>query len=61
MKFVKIYLEGSVDFKNLAEKYNISHHEIIRRWVNSYQIQGYEGLKVDRKNTRASLNSNSGA
>ncbi|WP_297281768.1 hypothetical protein [uncultured Anaerococcus sp.] len=49
MKFVKIYLEGSVDFEKLAEKYNISHHEIIRRWVNSYQIQGYEGLKVDRK------------
>ncbi|BFL72981.1 hypothetical protein SKB0087_15080 [Anaerococcus nagyae] len=59
MKFVKIYLESSIDFEKLAEKYNISHLEI-RRWVNSYQIQGYEGLKVDRKNTRASLNSNSG-
>lgn len=48
MKFVKIYLENSIDFEKLAEKYNISHPEI-RRWVNSYQIQGYEGLKAEKK------------
>lgn len=48
MKFVKIYLESSIDFEKLAEKYNISHPEI-RRWVNSYQIQGYEGLKAEKK------------
>lgn len=58
MKFVKIYLESSIGFENLAEKYNISHLEI-RRWVNSYQIQKYELLKAERKNTRASISSNS--
>ncbi|MDU1828435.1 MULTISPECIES: hypothetical protein [Anaerococcus] len=58
MKFVKIYLESSIDFEKSAEKYNISHLEI-RRWANSYQIQKYELLKAERKNTRASISSNS--
>jgi|GEM_PF-2984540 IS1223 family transposase ISLasa1b len=58
IKFIKIYLEANIDIEKLAEKYNISHLEI-RRWTNSYQIQKYELLKAERKNTRASISSNS--
>ena len=55
MRIVKEYLKGNISFKNLAKKYNISHHEIVKRWVNAYKSQGYEGLKVKRQNTQYTL------
>ena len=55
MKVVKEYLKRNISFKNLAEKYKLSHQEIVRRWVNAYMSQGYEGLKVKRKNTKYTL------
>ena len=55
MRIVKEYLKGNISFKNLAKKYNISHHEIVKRWVNAYKSQGYEGLKVKRENTQYTL------
>ena len=55
MRIVKEYLKGNISFKNLAKKYNISHHEIVKRWVNTYKSQGYEGLKVKRENTQYTL------
>ena len=55
MRIVKEYLKGNISFKNLAKKYNISHHEIVKRWVNTYKSQGYEGLKVKRQNTQYTL------
>ena len=55
MKVVKEYLESSISYKSLSEKYKLSHHEIVRRWVSSYQTQGYEGLKVKRENTQYPL------
>ena len=55
VKIVKEYLKGNISLKKLAEKYSISHHDIVRRWVSSYQRQGYEGLKVKRENTQYTL------
>ena len=55
MRIVKEYLKGNISFKNLAKKYNISHHEIVKRWVNTYKSKGYEGLKVKRQNTQYTL------
>ena len=55
MKVVKEYLETSISYKSLSEKYKLSHQEIVRRWVNAYKSQGYEGLKVKRKNTQYTL------
>ena len=55
MKVVKEYLESKNSYKSLSEKYKLSHQEIVKRWVNAYKSQGYEGLKVKRKNTHYTL------
>ena len=54
-KIVNEYLKGNISFKKLAEKYKLSHQEIVKRWVNAYKSQGNEGLKVKRKNTQYTL------
>ena len=55
MKVVKAYLnnEGGCEF--LAKKYGISNESIVRIWVNAFKSQGYEGLKVSRKNNNYSF------
>lgn len=55
VKVVKEYLEGNVSYKDLAKKYSIPDKHIVRTWVNAYESQGYEGLKVSRKNNNYSL------
>ena len=55
LKVVKEYLEGNIGYLSLAEKYNIKSESEIRRWVNAYKIQGYEGLEVKRKNSKYTL------
>ena len=55
MKVVKEYLEGIVSYKDLAKKYSIPDKSNVRRWVNAYESQGYDGLKVKRKNNNYSL------
>ena len=55
IKVVKEYLEGNIGYKGLAKKYSIPDHSTVRRWVNAYESQGYEGLKVKRKNTQYTL------
>ena len=55
MKVVKEYLESKNSYTNLSEKYCISDKSVIRRWVNAYKSQGYEGLKVKRENTQYTL------
>ena len=49
MKVVKEYLQGNMEYISLAKKYNISNESVVRRWVNAFKIQGYDGLKVSRK------------
>ena len=55
IKVVKEYLEGNIGYKGLAKKYSIPDHSTVRTWVNAYESQGYEGLKVSRKNNSYSL------
>ena len=55
MKVVKEYLEGNVSYKDLAKKYSIPDKSNVRRWVNAYESQGYDGLKVSRTNNNYSL------
>ena len=55
MKVVKEYLEGSISYKDLAKKYSIPDKSTVRKWVNVYESQGYDGLKVSRSNNNYSL------
>lgn len=55
MKVVKEYLESNISYKTLSDKYCISSESVIKRWVNAYKLQGYEGVKVKRKNTKYTL------
>ena len=42
-------------YKYLTAKYGISDHSVVRRWINSFKSQGYEGLKISRKNNSYSF------
>ncbi len=55
LKVVKEYLEENIGYPSLAKKYNIKSEAEVRRWVNAYKTQGYEGLEVKRKNNNYSL------
>lgn len=55
MKVVKAYLNNEGGYEFLAKKYGISNESIVRRWVNAFNSQGYEGLKVSRKNNNYSF------
>ena len=55
IKVVKAYLNNEGGCKFLAEKYGISDKSIVRRWINAFNAQGYEGLKVSRKNNNYSF------
>ncbi|MDU1878440.1 MAG: transposase [Finegoldia magna] len=54
-KVVKEYLESNTSYKTLSNKYCMPSESIIRKWVNAYKSQGYEGIKVKRKNTQHTL------
>ena len=41
-KIIKEYLEGKDSFEGLANKYNISSAEIVRRWVLKYN----DGIEI---------------
>ncbi|MDU7141207.1 MAG: helix-turn-helix domain-containing protein [Finegoldia magna] len=55
MKVVKEYLESNISYKTLSDKYCIPSEIVVITWVNAYKSQGYEGLKVKRKNTQYTL------
>ena len=55
MKVVKEYLETNISYKSLSGKYCIPSEIVVKKWVNAYKSQGYEGLKVKRKNTQYTL------
>ena len=55
MKVVKEYLETSISYKSLSGKYCIPSEIVVKRWVNAYKSQGYEGLKVKRENKQYTL------
>lgn len=55
IKVVKAYLNNEGSYGCLSKKYGVNDKSIIRRWVNAYKSQGYEGLKVKRENTQYSF------
>ena len=55
IKVVKEYLEGNISYSQISDKYCKPSETIIRKWVNAYKSQGYEGLKVKRENTKYTL------
>ena len=55
MKIVQEYLNEEGGYKYLTDKYGLSDHSVVRRWVNSYKTQGYECLKISRKNNSYSF------
>ena len=55
MKVVKEYLETNISYKSLSGKYCIPSEIVVKKWVNAYKSQGYEGLKVKRENTQYTL------
>ncbi|MDY3007327.1 transposase [Anaerococcus porci] len=55
MMVVKEYLKNTIGYSQLAKKYKIPQECIVRKWVNAYKSQGYEGLKVKRENTKYTL------
>lgn len=55
IKVVKAYLNNEGGCKFLAKKYGISNESLVRRWINAFKSQGYEGLKVSRKNNNYSF------
>lgn len=55
MKVVKEYLETNISYKSLSGKYRIPSEVVVKTWVNAYKSQGYEGLKVKRKNKQYTL------
>lgn len=48
LSVVKEYKAGSVSYRSLANKYGIPNKEQIRRWVNSYNAFGEDGLRKSR-------------
>ncbi|MEB3429003.1 IS3 family transposase [Citroniella saccharovorans] len=55
IKVVNAYLNNEGGYGTLAKKYDINGASIVERWVNSYKTQGYEGLKISRKNNSYSF------
>lgn len=55
IKAVKEYLETSISYKSLSGKYCIPSEIVVKNMVNAYKSQGYEGIKVKRKNTQYTL------
>ena len=39
MKVIKEYLESSISYKSLSDKYGIPSECMIKRWVNTYKSQ----------------------
>ena len=63
MKVLKAYQNNEGGYEFLAKKHGISNKSIVRRWINAFNSQGYEGViaagipcKVIRKITEEDKN-----
>ena len=45
MKIVQEYFNKEGEYKYLTDKYGLSDHSVVRRWVNSYKTQGKNIIK----------------
>ena len=50
LRIVKEYVEGSLGYTLLAQKYGIPSSTPIKRWVRAYQAFGEEGLRKKQSN-----------
>lgn len=55
MKLVKEHIESKIRHNELVKIYSIWDKKTIRVGVNAYVSQGYDGLKVSRRNKSYSL------
>lgn len=55
-QIVKEYLKGKEGYGYLAKKYNIPHHDQVRKWIKTYQNLGDIGLMESQKNKKYSFN-----
>ncbi|MCZ2260955.1 helix-turn-helix domain-containing protein, partial [Sporosarcina sp. G11-34] len=49
IKLVTEYLDGNIEYRSLAKKYNMGSQTSIRAWVKAYESQGMDGLKRRKK------------
>ena len=49
MKVVKKYLESRISYKFLTDMYGMPNTCVVKRSVNAYKSQVYEGVKVKEK------------
>ena len=54
-KVVSAYLNDEGGYEYLSKRYDISHHDIVRRWVKSYNEFGDKGLSRSRQNNNYSF------
>ena len=54
-KVVSAYLNDEGGYEYLSKRYDISHHDIVRRWVKSYNKFGDKGLARSRQNNNYSF------
>ena len=55
VKIVEEYLNGTLGYRLLAEKYSIPSKSIIEKWVNQYQINGKKGLQTPKTKNKYPL------
>lgn len=47
-QIVNEYLKGSLVYRSLAKKYEVSNSSLIRTWVNQYKLFGKESLQLKK-------------
>lgn len=55
MRVVEEYFEGKLDYRTLANKYNVSTESLVRQWVNNYKDCGKNSLKSREGKTKYPL------
>ena len=55
LKVVQAYLNGEGGYKYLSKKYDVSHHSLVKTWINAYREFGKEGLMRSRQNNNYSF------
>lgn len=56
LKIIQEYLNGTLGYKLLSKKYNISSKSQLQKWINQYKKYGKEELKTKKCNKKYTLN-----
>ena len=49
------YLNKEGGYHVLVKRHGLSSAAMVRRWVDAFESQGYDGLKVSKKNDKYSF------